>query len=226
MRATFIANLFGLRECLLCAARCDAAHGFCAPCLRALPRNAHACARCALPLAQDTALCGRCQRKPPAFTRTYAAFRYAAPIDRLIVALKYRQELHLAHSLGSYMAHSLAQIPRPDAIVPVPLHASRLRERGYNQALELARPLARAFDIPLAFRGTQRLRATPSQTELSSLARARNVRNAFACTQPFAQRHIAIVDDVMTSGQTAHAFARCLLAAGARQVDVWVLARA
>ena len=221
-----LTDLFTLRTCLLCGAPCAHASGFCLACQQALPRLGPACRHCALPLTQAAAQCGQCQRRPPAYTHTYAPFRYAAPIDQLIVTLKYRQGLHLAHSFGVYMAQALTDAPRPQVIMPVPLHSSRLRQRGYNQALELARPIARALELPLEFRAARRRRATPSQTTLPAAARARNVRNAFAYARPCTYTHIAIVDDVMTSGQTANAFARCLLAAGAQRVDVWVLARA
>lgn len=112
-----------------------------------------------------------------------------------------------------------------DAVVPVPLHRSRLRGRGYNQSLELARPLAKRMQVPLNL-GIERVRATPPQTAISRAERRRNVRGAFAATADFSGLRIAVIDDVMTSGATVDAVAQCLRKAGAARVEVWVVARA
>jgi ComF family protein len=156
-----------------------------------------------------------------------ALFSYAPPIDRLIQGLKYAGQLNNARVLAELMAAKAESVfPRPDVIMPVPLHPTRLRERGYNQSLELARPIARRLALPLDYRSAKRVRATLPQTGLSLRERARNVRNAFAVTRPVAGLRIALVDDVMTTGYTVNALALCLRKAGATQVDVWVTARA
>lgn len=111
-------------------------------------------------------------------------------------------------------------------LVPVPLHRARLRERGYNQSLELARVVARHFGLPLAMHAVRRVRATTPQTTLTSNERRRNVRNAFHATVDFSGKRVVIVDDVMTSGHTVNALARCLRRAGAVSIVVWVTARA
>lgn len=217
------------RPCPVCQGR--AAHGrdFCAGCAAALPYLGPACPRCAAPhdLGASTAECGRCQTEAPAYTASSALFRYAFPIDRLIQGLKYHGQLHHARLLGELLAARLAPHPtRPECILPVPLHAARLRERGYNQSLELARILARRLEVDLDYRSLQRTRATAPQTGLPLDQRARNVRQAFALAPGFSARHVAIVDDVMTSGHTAEAVAKCLRRAGVEEVEVWVVARA
>ncbi len=217
-------------HCLLCRARAPADEELCEGCRAQLPWITAACPRCAAPLPQGSAavLCGSCQRKKrPAFNRACAALHYTPPVDRLIVNLKYRHRLELARTLGRLLAESLRQLAdRPDVIVPVPLHPSRLRQRGYNQSLEIARVIAKRLDLPVVTRGARRVRATATQTALPLKERARNVRNAFAVNGDLEGKHVAIVDDVMTSGHTVSALAKALRRAGAKEISVWVVARA
>lgn len=216
-------------NCLLCAARTPAGQPLCAGCAAALPRITTACPRCAAPLAEaSSAACGVCQQHRLYFDATQALFRYQPPVDRLIQNLKYHRQLSLACVLGKLLAEHLhtSTTPRPDILVPVPLHRTRLRERGYNQSLELARVMARRFDLPLTTHTVKRVRATPPQTTLTSNERRRNVRNAFHTTADFSGKRVAIVDDVMTSGHTVNALAKCLRRAGAVGIVVWVAARA
>jgi ComF family protein len=162
------------------------------------------------------------------FDAAQALFLYQPPVDRLIQNLKYHRQLSLARVLGNLLAKHLDanMTIRPDILVPVPLHPARLRERGYNQSLELARIVARRFDLPLTTHAVKRVRATPPQTTLTSSERRRNVRNAFHTVSNFSGKRVAIIDDVMTSGHTANALAKCLRRAGAINVMVWVVARA
>jgi ComF family protein len=219
------------RLCPACGDPAGPGRELCPGCENALPTLLHACPRCAMPYEHpDThGVCGACQKRPPAFTRSIAAYRYAPPIDHFIRELKFHQQLGLAHLLGTRLAQRLQQeTRRPDLILPVPLHLTRLRERGYNQALEIARPIARLLDIPLATRSLQRVRATTPQTGMAVAARRKNVRGAFAL-QPGAtlnNLHVALVDDVMTTGSTVRAAAQCLQAAGVRDIEIWVIARA
>ena len=173
-------------------------------------------------------VCGECQKDAPAYRFTHAAFRYAPPVDKLIQGLKYHARLELSRLLGGYLARHLMGLAgqRPDVIVPVPLHPSRLRCRGYNQSLELARFVSAALELPIDATNARRIRATMPQTELPREQRRRNVRGAFDAGAAFAGRNVAIVDDVMTSGNTVQSFAQSLLKAGAREVSVWVVARA
>jgi len=174
------------------------------------------------------AVCGECQKEPPAYCITRATFRYAPPVDKLIQDLKYHGRLDLSRLLGDYLARHLMGLAGqpPDVIVPVPLHPSRLRSRGYNQSLELARFVSAALELPIDASNVRRIRATVPQTELPREQRKRNVRGAFDAGAAFAGRAVAIVDDVMTSGNTVQSLAQSLLKAGAREVRVWVVARA
>ncbi|MGA9032410.1 MAG: ComF family protein [Sulfuricaulis sp.] len=218
-------------NCLLCAARAPAGKDLCPACERSLPRTESACPRCA---AHGTAMeiegvsCGACQTHPPAYTSARAAFRYATPVDKLIQDLKYHDRLELSRLLGGYLANHLQALidPLPDVVVPVPLHSSRLRERGYNQSLEIARFVAQSLELPINWKDAQRIRPTIPQTELPREQRRKNVRGAFMTGGAFAGRRVAIVDDVMTSGHTANALAESLLRSGAVEVRVWVVARA
>ncbi|MBI3571000.1 MAG: ComF family protein [Gammaproteobacteria bacterium] len=212
---------------MLCTARVPVGQPLCAGCAAALPRITIACPRCAAPLAEtSTAACGACQQHRLHFDATQALFHYQPPVDRLIQNLKYHRQLSLARVLGNLLAEHLDTNTAPDMLVPVPLHPARLRERGYNQSLELARVVARRFGLPLATHAVRRVRATPPQTTLTSSERRRNVRNVFHTTADFSGKRVAIVDDVMTSGHTVNALAKCLRRAGAINIVVWVVARA
>jgi ComF family protein len=173
------------------------------------------------------AVCGQCQQQPPPFDRVLSPFLYQTPVDHLILQLKFSQRLEMARLLGELMARWLEPRldSRPDEIIPVPLHPRRQRTRGFNQALELARPIARHLQLPLNTRSCQRQRYTAPQTGLDATARARNVKKAFQIKGPLGRR-IALVDDVMTTGQTMQALAKALRKAGAEEVEVWVCARA
>jgi len=212
-------------RCLVCEEEGVAGMDLCAACDAGLPRLGSACLRCALPLPAG-GTCGGCLQRPPRVREVHAACVYAPPVDGLLLRFKFHEDLAAGRLLSQLMSEAFAPLPRPDVLVPVPLHASRLRSRGYDQALELARPLARALDIPLRTRWLVRRRATAPQTERDGRARRRNLRNAFvvrgdACVG----RTIALVDDVMTTGATLHTAAHALLRAGARRVDAWVCAR-
>lgn len=216
-------------RCVLCRAGTAAADTLCDGCRADLPWLRAACARCAavLPSDADGRVCGKCQRKTPPFQRARAALHYCAPVDRLIVNLKFHGRLEQARVLGELLATRVANATNmPDAIVPVPLHRTRLRERGYNQSLEIARVLARRIRLPVLARTAVRVRATAAQTTLPLARRARNVRSAFAVNSAVKGKRIAIVDDVMTSGHTVSALAKALRRAGATDVSVWVVARA
>jgi ComF family protein len=172
--------------------------------------------------------CGACQTHPPAYVCRRAVFRYDSPVDKLIQHLKYHDRLELSRLLGGYLANHLQALtdPLPDMVVPVQLHSSRLRERGYNQSLEIARFVAQFLELPNNWKDAQRIRPTMPQTELPREQRRKNVRGAFMTGGVFAGQRVAIVDDVMTSGHTANALAESLLRSGAVEVRVWVVARA
>ena len=214
------------RCCLLCGAPSDEDVDLCAPCAREMPRNRHACERCALPLPVGAALCGQCQRRAPPWDAAWAPFRYGWPLDRLETRFKFGADLAAGRVLAELWRSEYAPAERPDLIVPVPLHRARLRSRGYNQALELARPLAAAIGVPVRYDVLERTRGTSAQTELDRTARRRNVRGAFRARRKPLPDHVVLLDDVMTTGATLAECARVLRRAGARRVDVWALARA
>ena len=171
-------------------------------------------------------LCSACQRHPPALAQAHAAFLYGFPLDRLLPRLKFHRDFAAGRVLAQCMAERFAGLPRPQALLPVPLHRGRLRLRGFDQALELARPLARALDLPLHAGLLHRCRATHAQSRLDADARARNLRGAFRVDAGTAlPAHVALVDDVMTTGATLHAAAKALRAAGVARIDAWVCAR-
>ncbi len=215
--------------CVLCKGPGTADRDLCEDCLQELPTNTRACQRCALPLPPGAeTLCGECQRDSPAYHAAVAPFQYAPPLDHLILGLKFQGKLQLSRLLGELMADHLARRAdsRPELIVPVPLHPSRLRERGFNQALELARPIARRLGIALDYRCCERIRATAAQSQLRGKERRTNVKGAFRMIAPIAARHVAIVDDVVTTGHTVDELARVLVKSGVEKVEVWACARA
>ncbi len=216
--------------CTLCGAEGDDGLDLCRGCRDELPFNRQACPRCALPLPDavpEDALCGQCQRAPPKFDRCYIPLCYGYPLDHLISHFKFRGKLAEGRLLSGLVGDFLVQqsCELPELIIPVPLHASRLRERGFNQALELARPLGRCFERPVERRIVIRNRPTPPQMELDKGARRKNVRGAFELTGQLRARHVAIIDDVVTTGSTVNELATVLRRGGAERVDVWAVAR-
>lgn len=174
----------------------------------------------------EAATCPACSARPPPLDGVHAAFDYAFPLDRLLPRLKFHRDFAAGRVLAQCMAEHCVGLPRPQALVPVPLHRGRLRQRGYDQALELARPLAHALALPLQAGLLHRSKPTQAQSRLDADARGRNLRGAFR-VNPAAElpMHVALVDDVMTTGATLHAAARTLRAAGVARIDAWVCAR-
>lgn len=219
-------------HCLLCRMPIRAqvvATPLCPGCTRDLPWLGPACHSCGLPLAVGSVdlTCGRCQQHPPPFQRVHAPWRYDRPLDALILRMKFGADPAVAKTLGELLAISLAAqaMPRPDLLLPVPLHPRRLRQRGFNQALEIARPIARRLQLPIDTHGCTRRRDTRAQSDLPVQARRANVRGAFELNRRFERLHVTIIDDVMTSGYTVAELARQLRRHGAEQVSVWCCAR-
>ncbi len=211
-------------SCLLCAAD-SATDLLCPACAADLPQlPAALCPQCgdATTLGER---CGACLKDPPAFARTLALFRYEFPVDRLIQALKYGHQLPLAAWFGARLGRLLVAADH-DLVLPLPLHPSRLQARGFNQSLEIARPVARALGVAIDPTLLSRTRATPPQADLPLKERAGNVRGAFACGGNLAGKRVLLVDDVMTTGSTLREAARILKLDGAVQVTVAVAARA
>ncbi|HEY6940907.1 ComF family protein [Dokdonella sp.] len=216
-------------RCVLCGGRGAGGRDLCAGCAADLAPNAPCCPCCALPLATPAPACGACLARAPPFDLAWVPLRYGHPLDLLEARFKFHGDL----AAGRVLAECLVECATrgrpalPALLVPIPLHTARLRERGYNQALELARPLARALDVPLRHDLLVRPRATPAQTGLDAKMRRRNLRGAFAVAPGFAwPGHVALFDDVMTTGATLREAARTLKRAGVARVDAWALARA
>jgi ComF family protein len=222
-----------LTRCAACGQ--GAARRLCADCVAAHGRLGPQCRRCALPTGSDVAACGRCLGQPPAFDTTVAALPYAFPWDGLLRRLKYHEAIDLAPALATLLAERVRSAPADagnptvDWVLSVPLAEARLRERGFNQAWELARRVARRLELPARHDALLRVHDTAAQAQLGRAARRRNLDAAFAVparAQPaLAGRRVALVDDVMTTGATADAAAAALRAAGVAAVQVWVVAR-
>jgi ComF family protein len=215
--------------CLLCRGNVHHAREeglLCEACDHDLPRLGAEglCPRCALP-APRGALCGACLTDPPHFDATVAALAYRFPADVLVQALKFRGVLAISALLGRVLAQRVAGSARLDAVLPVPLSAARMRARGYNQSMEIARVLAHATRLPLLPTVCERSRDTAAQIDLTPAERARNVRGAFRCPRPIEGLAVAVVDDVMTTGATLDELARTLKRSGASRVVNWVAAR-
>ncbi len=212
------------QDCLLCSA-VSLADILCAACAADLPRLSQPyCPRCAVPTPGGE-VCGRCLGEAPPIDATLAVYCYDFPLDKLVQAFKYGHRL----ALGAYFGRELATLPRPDRadlIIPLPLHTDRLRQRGFNQALELARPLSREWTIPIDRKNCQRIRPTPAQADLPWRKRVKNMHGAFHCAVDFSGKHIILVDDVMTTGASLNECARTLKLHGAVRVTALVLARA
>lgn len=208
--------------CQLCDAPGDA-DALCGGCRADLPWIRDACRRCARPLAEPGE-CGHCLQRPPPWSAAIVPLAWTFPVDVLVSRFKYAGALHHGWLLGRLLATACAGC-RPDALLPVPLHPARLAERGFNQSLELARPVSRSLRVPILHRASCRLRSTPAQAGLSATERRRNLAGAFAATPEVSGLVIAVIDDVFTTGATATALAAALHIAGARDVQLWAVAR-
>ncbi|WP_339413072.1 ComF family protein [Pseudomonas sp. EA_35y_Pfl2_R5] len=220
------------QACLLCDETADAALAICTSCEAELPWLGGHCQICALPLPSHGLVCGACLKKPPSFAKVEAPWRYAFPIDSLITRFKHQAKWPLGRLLGELLSHHLQHafdegLPRPDLLLPVPLADKRQRQRGFNQAGLLAEWLSASLQLPLQSHWLQRVIDTPAQQQLDAATRKRNLRKAFALAPGSALSglHMALVDDVLTTGATAESLARLLNKAGAARVDVYCLAR-
>jgi ComF family protein len=217
-------------RCYWCRRLVGAGRGGCPACSDALPWHEHACRACSAPIAagRDASICTSCLEDAPPQDRSWAAFRYEAPIAQAIIDLKFHGRLTPAHILGRLMGERLARRaePLPELLIPVPLATARLRQRGYNQALQLGRALSGRLALRLVPAAARRTRETGEQTRLDAAARRRNVRDAFAVDAAIVRgRHVALLDDVVTTGATMAELARAARAAGAARVEGWAVAR-
>lgn len=217
-------------SCIFCLSHGDHGMDICQHCRQQIIENNHCCYRCGS-IFEETiptpSLCGHCLSQPPAFDQTYAPYAYQGLIQHLVIGLKFHRQFKNARLLGNLLTQNISRnIITPEVLMPVPLHPSRYKERGFNQAIEIARTVSKQLTIPLDLQTCIRIRDTEHQTQLNAKARRKNLKNAFQTRQTLSARHIAIIDDVMTTGSTSRELANCLKKAGAERIDVWVCARA
>jgi ComF family protein len=214
--------------CILCGFHSNRMQDLCECCLNELSKLTDACPRCAKPLSLTN--CSYCAVNSPMFDRTYALYLYQAPVTNLIMNLKFGQALLNARILGELMAENIQRIwyhnqPLPQAIIPVPLHPERLKKRGYNQAIEIARPIAKALDLPLEYNICERIKHTAAQATLHAKERSENIKNAFQIKGELLYDYVAVIDDVITTGNTISEICRTLKSAGVKKIDAWCCAR-
>ena len=225
-------------DCFLCNQRVKSgsskANLICEHCHQRLPRLKNGCVICAMPIFDKTLgslsnTCGACLKHAPSFSKTIAPFHYEMPISELITSLKFNGQLHFVLLLSEYLLDkvrkSYQSIELPEAIIAVPLHSSKVRERGFNQALLIAQYLSSQLNVPIRQKAVKRIRYTKAQSSLDAIQRQRNLKGAFS-VDPIKLNRVAIVDDVMTTGATANELSVSLLKAGVSHVDIWCIARA
>lgn len=216
--------------CLLCGKLSEKQQDLCPSCRSKLPFNNHHCRTCAQPLPSSItagSICGRCQTKPPFYDHCFAPLRYQDELTSLHHNFKFHHQLAAGRLMAELMCEQLAapSVRLPQLLLPVPLHARRLRERGFNQALELARILSAQLSIPVDSHTLSRTCNTRAQSSLPKKERQQNIRNAFALTAKIDTPHVAIIDDVMTTGLTVNEISRTLRASAACEIEIWVFAR-
>lgn len=209
--------------CLLCGT--SSAHScLCHDCIQNLPKLGPSCPRCASPVDYIT-LCGQCLNNPPEQDASVSLFPYQTPIDHLIAELKYNDKLFLSRFFAQQMAEKLKNHPLPQLLIPIPLHKKRLRHRGYNQSMELARYLSKQLSIPVRNDILIRIRETAPQASLPFSERKKNIKRAFGVNNVNIPTHIALIDDVLTTGHTADVAAKVLRQAGVNTIELWTIAR-
>ncbi len=213
----------------------------CRGCYDDLPLITNPCIHCGLPLpplppdsttvhltsSTSHIICGECSKNPPSFDRCIAPLRYQTPVSGIISGLKFSARLQHAPLLGNLLAQQIRTVGAklPELIIPVPLHKGRLRQRGFNQALELSRVLSRQLDIPIDQKSCVRHRPTDTQSQLEKSERSKNMREAFSVCRTIKSNHIALVDDVVTTGSTVSEITKLLKQHGVETVDIWAVAR-
>jgi len=224
--ARFINQLFAPGVCLACGSEISDANSLCPDCSARLKWVPNPCQYCGQPNPVSGLVCPRCLLNPPRWQKMIAPLQYRGLARAYLLQLKFSE----AHYLAKTLCHQCfdpfrACLPQPEVMIPVPLHRTRLLERGYNQAHEIASIWSRAFGIPVDRHALTRLRATAGQSGLSAAQRVNNVRRAFAYTPKREYRHIALVDDIVTTGSTVSEITKTLHRAGVDYVEVWALAR-
>jgi len=220
-------RLFFPNACVLCLKTAYREYDLCEACEEDLPWIENACPQCSKPQVHSL-LCGNCIKQPPKYDHVYALFEYQFPIDKLVTGFKYGDRFQygavLSKLLTNHFGNKITN-NKPDLIIPVPLHPRRMRKRGFNQALELAKPLSKKFNIPLDNNVCKRIKYTLSQSERGQSKRKSNLRGAFISSAKMKLDHVTIIDDIVTTGSTINSLASCLKKAGVKKVDVWCVGR-
>ena len=225
---TRIINAIYPPTCTLCGSHSQISRDLCVACEGDFTPNLTACVRCALPLPFDLhgAVCGECLRSPPHQQTAWSAFVYAQPLEWMIQQLKFNDKMAYGRLLGQLAIPLLPRLDTPpDCIIPVPLHPKRFQQRGYNQAYELVKPLARQLNIRIDTQSCRREKYTSAQSDLDAKQRRQNIRNAFQFENTHAYDHVIVFDDVITTGSTIAELVKVIKQQGVQRVDVWSLAR-
>ncbi len=220
--------------CCLCAEKTGTARDLCSVCQATLPWVEDRCYRCGLRMEekdQKLAICEACSENPPIFDRLCSLFSYDEPVTELITGLKFSKQLAFGRILGDILADAVlnewyTDTPLPQAIIPMPLHHQRLKKRGYNQALELIWPTIKRSKIILLNENVQRVRDTRPQSNLNAEQRMQNMKGAFEVCNPLNIQHVAVIDDVVTTGNTVKALSSTLKENGILHIDIWCICRA
>ena len=216
-------------SCVLCDEDVAGAVSLCAPCRADLPTTFNSCSRCGLGLQEElnAMQCGQCQQCPPPIDYLVSALDYSYPVDYLVSQLKFHGKLTHANILSQLLLDKIQSQPfdRPDMIIPVPLHINRLRSRGFNQALEIARPISKALRIPVATQYLKRTKQTHAQSLLKAKERQENMQHSFELVKLLAVQHVVLLDDVVTTGATVYELAKLLRHSGVARIGVWTVAR-
>lgn len=212
------------QSCLLCASQARSL-GICDHCLRDMPWHLdNLCPQCALP-SPGNQLCGQCLQSPPAFDSTRCLFQYQFPFSVVLQQYKYGQLLPLARTMGHLLANHVKHLPPPDCIIPMPLHPQRIKERSFNQSVEIAKVISKQLLITANLHACKRIKPTPPQANLPYKQRIKNMKGAFECAADLQGKHVVLLDDVMTTGASLNALAKTVKDAGASHVECWVIAR-
>tara|TARA_R110001592_G_scaffold291131_2_gene560441 strand:- start:46231 stop:47022 length:792 start_codon:yes stop_codon:yes gene_type:complete len=233
------------RSCYLCDETTKEHAYFCDDCDLDLPKLTTKCSNCCLPVSLETKdaftgklLCGECISSPPSFSQTVCIFEYQFPINQIIKRIKYSSQRYWIRPLSHLLIVEVIDayqhtnhLAWPDMLIPIPIHKSKTKVRGYNQAELIAQRLAKKLHIPLAKKILIKTKSTETQVQLNKLERMKNLQGSLSISTKYfnsnslKDKHIALIDDVMTTKATCELASRLLLEAGATQVDVWCLAR-
>lgn len=225
-KTAIIAHLRLPAPCVLCYTFHRGPFAVCAPCETLLKPLSNPCQYCGIPLMNDTfPTCGHCIKKRPHYDRVLSAYPFAEPLRTLLHDFKYQHALYLRTFLVKLMLAAVPQDYYSDCLVPVPLHPQRLRQRGFNQAAELAKLLAKHCRLPYSLTLCQKIINTPQQVGLAAEARRKNLHQSFR-VQASPYQHITLIDDLITTGSTVNELAKRFKQQGVKQVDVWCCARA